>query len=137
MRAGVDVGPYVARVETVEVRSASGPGAERWVTLTQGRHRQLRRTCRPVGLKLVALHRLRVGPISVAGLGEGQWRSLTSDEVEALWQTTGGRARLAAEKLAARATRARRARLAGAPDQRLERWLAHTFEVSARLERAQ
>ncbi|MEL7545539.1 MAG: pseudouridine synthase [Pseudomonadota bacterium] len=48
--------------------------------LREGRKRQIRRMCDLVDLKVVDLHRVRIGPLSLGDLEEGQWRQLTSHE---------------------------------------------------------
>ncbi len=52
--------------------------------LTEGRNRQIRRMCELVGLEVTGLQRIRVGPIALGVLPEGQWRPMTSDERTAL-----------------------------------------------------
>jgi len=52
--------------------------------LTEGRNRQIRRMCELVGLDVVDLLRVRIGPIELADLPEGKWRALTEDERAAL-----------------------------------------------------
>jgi 23S rRNA pseudouridine2604 synthase len=52
--------------------------------LTEGRNRQIRRMCELVGLHVVDLARLRIGPLSLGDLPEGRWRSLTASERDAL-----------------------------------------------------
>jgi len=47
-------------------------------TLTEGRYRQIRRMCELVGLKVVALKRVRIGQVRLKDLPLGQWR-LKSD----------------------------------------------------------
>lgn len=46
------------------------------VTLTEGRHRQVRRMCELLGLKVVALKRVRIGPIRLQNLPVGRWTAL-------------------------------------------------------------
>lgn len=48
--------------------------------LKEGRKRQIRRMCDLVGLKVVDLLRVRVGPIKLGDLKEGFWRHLTESE---------------------------------------------------------
>lgn len=48
--------------------------------LKEGRKRQIRRMCDLVGLKVVDLVRLRIGPLSLEDLPEGQWRLLKPKE---------------------------------------------------------
>lgn len=52
--------------------------------LTEGRNRQIRRMCERVGLEVVDLLRIRIGPIRLDGVAEGQWRMLSQAEREAL-----------------------------------------------------
>ena len=54
------------------------------LTIHEGRNRIIRRACAAVGLDLIHLKRLRVGPISLGDLPEGLTRELTEDELEAL-----------------------------------------------------
>jgi 23S rRNA pseudouridine2604 synthase len=48
--------------------------------LREGRKRQIRRMCELVGLKVLALKRVRIGRIPLAGLPVGQWRYLGPHE---------------------------------------------------------
>jgi 23S rRNA pseudouridine2604 synthase len=52
--------------------------------LTEGRNRQIRRMCDLVGLAIIDLYRLRIGPLKVGDLPEGRWRPITPREREAL-----------------------------------------------------
>lgn len=52
--------------------------------LKEGRKRQIRRMCDLVGLKVTDLVRLRIGPLEMGDLPEGQWRALTPRERAAL-----------------------------------------------------
>jgi 23S rRNA pseudouridine2605 synthase len=54
------------------------------LTIHEGRNRIIRRACVAVGLRLVSLHRIRVGPVTLGGLPQGQYRRLTTEELEAL-----------------------------------------------------
>jgi len=48
--------------------------------LREGRKRQIRRMCDLVGLKVVDLLRVRIGPLGLGDLPEGKWRKLTERE---------------------------------------------------------
>lgn len=124
LRKGVDVGPYFARAKRVEWDHSRERFTRLTVTLDEGRHRQIRRMCRTVGLPLRALHRESVGPLSVEGMEVGQFRELDPGEVEQLWMAIGGRERLEQEKFQALVKRAASLRQQGKPDPRLESWLA-------------
>ena len=52
--------------------------------LREGRKRQIRRMCELVGLEVVDLLRIRIGPLELGDLPEGRWRVLTPAEREAM-----------------------------------------------------
>lgn len=54
------------------------------LTIHEGRNRIIRRACAVVGLEVVGLRRLRVGPVELGDLISGDYRSLTEEEVERL-----------------------------------------------------
>lgn len=49
-------------------------------TLKEGRNRQIRRMAEAVGLLVVDLQRIRIGPLQLGELPEGRWRPLTPEE---------------------------------------------------------
>ncbi|MEL6862541.1 MAG: pseudouridine synthase [Pseudomonadota bacterium] len=52
--------------------------------LKEGRKRQIRRMCDLVGLKVVDLQRVRIGPLELGDLERGKWRTLKAKERAAL-----------------------------------------------------
>ena len=54
------------------------------LTTHEGRNRIIRRACAAVGLTLLSLRRLRVGPVALGDLPEGTHRELTEEELAAL-----------------------------------------------------
>jgi 23S rRNA pseudouridine2605 synthase len=54
------------------------------LVLHEGRKRQVRRMCEAVGHPVVALARVRFGPLALEGLAEGDARRLAAREVQAL-----------------------------------------------------
>ena len=50
----------------------------------EGRKRQIRRMCAAVGLEVVYLKRIRLGPLVLGDLLPGTWRPLSQNEVETL-----------------------------------------------------
>ena len=54
------------------------------ITIHEGRKRQVRRMCDAVGHPVIALERVRFGPLWLGKLEEGQHRRLTAPEVEKL-----------------------------------------------------
>lgn len=58
--------------------------------LVEGRNRQIRRMCELVGLHVVDLQRVRIGPLHLGDLPEGRWRVLAAVEREALITASKG-----------------------------------------------
>jgi 16S rRNA pseudouridine516 synthase len=57
------------------------------LTLTEGRYHQVRRMFAAVGNHVQALHRSRIGGLSLDGLAEGRWRLLDAVERDLLFAT--------------------------------------------------
>jgi 23S rRNA pseudouridine2605 synthase len=72
-----------AKVVLVHEKRRDGNGLLR-ITIREGRNRQVRRMCEAVGHPVQSLRRVRFGPLEGRGLGVGEWRELTSEEVEKL-----------------------------------------------------
>jgi len=70
-----------ARFEVAE-RDAVGTWLR--VTIHEGRNRQIRRMTEALGLEVVRLVRVRIGPLRLGRLPTGAWRLLTAAEVDAL-----------------------------------------------------
>ena len=54
------------------------------MTLSEGRNRQIRKMCDALGLHVLSLHRISMGPIVLGHLPEGKFRRLSPVEVESL-----------------------------------------------------
>lgn len=59
--------------------------------LSEGRNRQIRRMCELVGLRVMDLLRVRIGPLDLGDLPEGRWRLLSVAEREAIIAASQGR----------------------------------------------
>ncbi|HEX2995401.1 MAG TPA: pseudouridine synthase [Anaerolineales bacterium] len=70
----------------VEVRfeSAQGKGAWVRVVMGEGRKRQIRETCKQLGLPVVRIVRVRIGSLRLGNLKPRQWRYLTREEIDGL-----------------------------------------------------
>ncbi|HXF83955.1 MAG TPA: pseudouridine synthase [Anaerolineales bacterium] len=70
----------------VEVRfeAAQGKGAWVRVIMREGRKRQIRETCKQIGLPVVRIVRVRIGSLKLGSLKPRQWRYLTAREIAAL-----------------------------------------------------
>lgn len=58
------------------------------ITLREGQNREIRRLLARLGFKVRRLERIAIGPLSVKGLGVGQWRMLSTAEVNQLRKLT-------------------------------------------------
>lgn len=67
-----------AKLEVVGARQAR-------LTLTEGRYHQARRMFAAVGNHVEALHRGRVGGLTLGELPEGKWRALSEQDIQALF----------------------------------------------------
>ncbi|ETV81550.1 hypothetical protein H257_06036 [Aphanomyces astaci] len=72
LRDGITIDKVVFQAKSVEVINDN----QMRIVLTEGKHRQIRRMCEQVGLKVVALKRVRIGNIKLRSLPVGQWRYL-------------------------------------------------------------
>jgi 23S rRNA pseudouridine2605 synthase len=68
----------------VEIESHSGKGTWVRVIMTEGRKRQIRDSCRQIGLPVVSIIRIRIGSLRLGNLKPGQWKYLTPAEIESL-----------------------------------------------------
>ena len=86
LRRGVPLDEGMARAARVSV--AGGPrGTTVRMVLNTGWKRQVRRMCAAVGLRVLRLRRVRLGPLELGKLRPGAWRDLTSREIRALGGT--------------------------------------------------
>ncbi len=75
---------YHSAPSRVEVEAHSGKGTWMRVIMKEGRKRQIRDTCRQIGLPVVSIVRVRIGSLRLGALKPGQWRHLTPNEVHEL-----------------------------------------------------
>lgn len=68
----------------VRFESAQGKGAWVRVVMGEGRKRQIRETCKQLGLPIVKILRIRIGALRLGNLEPRQWRYLTMQEVDEL-----------------------------------------------------
>lgn len=80
-------GVYLKELDTTtrecKVRKISEKQFE--IVLTQGLNRQIRRMCTALGYKVTALKRVRVINIKLGNLKRGQYRELTANEIDELF----------------------------------------------------
>lgn len=68
----------------VRFEEAQGKGAWVRVIMREGRKRQIRETCKQLGLPVVRIVRVRIGTLRLGNLRPRQWRYLTTVEVNGL-----------------------------------------------------
>mgnify|MGYP000003670805 CR=1 FL=1 len=52
------------------------------ITIHEGKNRQVRKMCDAIGMKVLALHRCKIGNLDVKDLKLGEWRYLSRREIE-------------------------------------------------------
>ena len=70
-----------AKVEKIVFRDGN---TSFYITIHEGRNRQVRRMIDAVGHKTLRLRRVAVGPLKLFGLHTGEWRYLTKDEIRSI-----------------------------------------------------
>jgi 23S rRNA pseudouridine2605 synthase len=68
----------------VDVESHSGKGTWLRVIMKEGRKRQIRDSCRQIGLPVVSIIRIRIGSLRLGNLKSGEWRYLIDSEIKGL-----------------------------------------------------
>lgn len=72
----------VKRIALLRTGSRSSAWLE--ITLDEGRNRHIRRLMSALGIEVLRLMRVAIGPLQLGALAKGQWRALADDEVVAL-----------------------------------------------------
>jgi len=74
------------KTQPVDIRYETSQGKGAWVRVImgEGRKRQIRETCKQLGLPIVRILRVRIGSLRIGGLKPRQWRHLTRDEIDGL-----------------------------------------------------
>ena len=86
IRAGVEIlgaKTYPANVRVIKVEE-DGSKTRLEITIHEGKNRQVRRMLEAVNKRVLALHRSKIGQISVKDLPIGTWRYLKPEEVRML-----------------------------------------------------
>ena len=83
LKSGVNIGEYVTRPAKVKIlKTDLEKNISRLeIVIHEGKNRQIRRMCEAIGRKVLALHRSKIGDISVKDLPIGKWRYLRKDEI--------------------------------------------------------
>lgn len=86
LKSGVDIGDYVTKKADVRIMKIDKEKqiSRIEVIIHEGKNRQVRRMCEAIGRKVLALHRSKIGKLSVKDLKLGTWRYLNEQEVKSL-----------------------------------------------------
>lgn len=95
--AGMAAGVVILGSKTRPCRTERlGPKRFR-IVLTEGRNRQIRRMCQALGYRVVALHRIRIMHLTLAGLPSGAWKAFTPRERQELFNAVQSEAKAEAK----------------------------------------
>ena len=89
---GIQSGGERLRAQSLRAVSPPGTDGEAWlqVVLKEGKKRQIRRMMEALGRQVVALRRVRIGPVHLGQLAPGETRDLKESEVAALYAAAKG-----------------------------------------------
>ena len=86
LQKGVDIGDYITKPAKVKILKTDEEKqiSRLEIVIHEGKNRQVRRMCEAVGRKVLALHRTKIGEISVKDIELGKWRYLKKEEINKL-----------------------------------------------------
>lgn len=86
LEKGVLVDDYItkpAKVKVLKIEETKNISRVA-ITIHEGKNREVRKMCEAVGYSVIALHRTKIGNLSVKDLKIGEWRYLSQKEIETL-----------------------------------------------------
>lgn len=89
IRAGMKVGGEQFRPARVEVGELRARATWVYLTLTEGKFREIRKMCHELGWQIVKLRRLEFGPVELGSLNPRCVRMLDDSEMIALYEAAG------------------------------------------------
>ena len=89
LQEGIDIGDYVTKPAKVKILKTDNEKqiSRLEIVIHEGKNRQVRRMCEALGKKVLALHRTKIGEISVKDIPLGKWRKLNKIEIKKLLGT--------------------------------------------------
>ena len=86
LELGVDIGGFTTNKAKVKIlKTDKETNRSRLeITIHEGKNRQVRKMCEAINKKVLALHRSKIGNISVKDLKIGTWRYLKKEEIKSL-----------------------------------------------------
>lgn len=84
----LEQGIIIAEQKTYPAKVTRNSKNEFNIIIHEGRNRQIRKMCESLELSVKFLKRIRIGPIKLSNVAEGQWRYLTAEELTKLKEFT-------------------------------------------------
>lgn len=84
LKEGIALSDFVAAAKEAQVIETKEESSILMLNLTEGKKREIRRMCRSLGLTILKLVRVSLGPIVLKDLKPGKWRYLDDDEKKKL-----------------------------------------------------
>ena len=83
---GIEIEDYITRKAKVKILKTDIKKyiTRLEITIHEGKNRQVRKMCEAIDKKVLALHRSKIGNITVKDLKLGEWRELTKKELNSL-----------------------------------------------------
>lgn len=87
LEAGVEIENYITKPAKVRILKIDKDKhiSRLEIIIHEGRNRQVRKMCEAIGKKVIALHRSKIGDISVKNMKLGTWRYLKKEEINKLY----------------------------------------------------
>ena len=84
LRKGVEIDGKITLPAVVKIIETDDEFSRVEVTIKEGRNHQIKKMFEVVGKEVVFLKRTAIGPLKLGGLGRGEYKNLTSKEIEIL-----------------------------------------------------
>jgi len=84
LRNGVLIDGYMTKPAKVEITDERERTSELYITISEGKNRQIRKMCEEIGFPVIKLTRVSIGGVSLGNLPKGKWRHLSEGELNIL-----------------------------------------------------
>ncbi len=78
LKEGVEIEDYIAKADKL----SKGKGKDVYITISQGKNRQVRKMFEKIGYKVVKLKRISIGNLTLDGLKSGEWKYLEKNDIK-------------------------------------------------------
>ena len=84
LEQSITIDGYTIKPPKVKLLAVQDDKARLYITIHDGRNRQIRRMCQAAGMHVTRLRRIAEGSVRLGDLKKGSWRYLTPDEIDHL-----------------------------------------------------